>query len=215
MPSAVRDPGQTRQTLLWAAAREIHRRGFMAASLTDILAATGLTKGALYHHFPNKTALGYAVVDELLARQVHELFIAPLEAGEDPVESLRGVLSRAMEQAGQEDLLLGCPVNNLALELSPTDEGFRRRINRIYDDWRDGIVRALERGQARGCIRADADCRAAATFILGALAGCRSLAKNAQQMQPLVDCAHGLDAYLETLRPSALQARRPLDSGPP
>ena len=32
--------------------------------LDDVVAATGLTKGALYHHFPNKQALGYAVVDE-------------------------------------------------------------------------------------------------------------------------------------------------------
>jgi TetR/AcrR family transcriptional regulator, transcriptional repressor for nem operon len=201
MTTAVRDPEQTRETILRAAAKEIHRRGFQAASLTDILAATELTKGALYHHFPNKTALGYAVVDELLAGEVRETFIAPLGEGGDPIARLGGVLQAAMAQAGMEDLLLGCPVNNLALEMSPGDEGFRTRINQIYDDWRDGIARALEQGKATGHVEPEVDSNGAATFILGALAGCRSLAKNAQAMTPMEDCARNLQRYLETLRP--------------
>jgi TetR/AcrR family transcriptional repressor of nem operon len=201
MTTAVRDPEQTRETILRAAAKEIHRRGFQAASLSDILAATELTKGALYHHFPNKTALGYAVVDELLAGQVRALFIAPLGQGGDPIARLGGVVRAAMAQAGLDDLLLGCPVNNLALEMSPSDEGFRTRIIQIYAEWRAGIVSVLEDGKASGHVDPEVDSDSAATFILGALAGCRSLAKNAQAMTPLEDCACHLDRYLETLRP--------------
>jgi AcrR family transcriptional regulator len=198
--AVTRDPTQTRQIILEAALREIHRRGFQASSLSNILAETGLTKGALYHHFPNKTALGYAVVDDLLAGMVQQTFIAPLQGCEDPIECLQDLLERAIQTAGPADLLLGCPVNNLALEMSPADEGFRQRINQIYNDWRDGIAAAFAAGQQRGLIRADADCRSAAIFILGALAGCRSLAKNAQEMAPMQACASNLRAYLETLR---------------
>jgi len=56
-----RDPQATRQALLLAAFEEIHEQGFRAASLDRILERAGCTKGALYHHFENKTALGYAV----------------------------------------------------------------------------------------------------------------------------------------------------------
>lgn len=42
------------------------RHGFQAASLNNILAKTGLTKGALYHHFPDKDRLGYAVIEEVI-----------------------------------------------------------------------------------------------------------------------------------------------------
>src|SRR2546422_9784373 len=57
----VRAPDATRKKLLQAAFEEIYRRGFQGASLETILAAAGVTKGALYHHFPDKAALGYFV----------------------------------------------------------------------------------------------------------------------------------------------------------
>ena len=53
-----RDPGRTRQHLLEAAFQEIYKVGFQAASLQTILSNAGVTKGALYHHFKNKKALG-------------------------------------------------------------------------------------------------------------------------------------------------------------
>jgi AcrR family transcriptional regulator len=53
--------------VLFAAYEEIHRQGFKAASLANIRNATGLTQGALYHHFANKQQLGCAVLDEVIA----------------------------------------------------------------------------------------------------------------------------------------------------
>ena len=65
--SKVRDPARTRERLLRAAFQEMHRSGFRGADMNAILAAARVTKGALYHHFDSKEALGYAVVDEVLA----------------------------------------------------------------------------------------------------------------------------------------------------
>ena len=45
-------------------------RGFQSASLDTILASAGVTKGALYYHFNSKEALGYAVVEEIIAPDV-------------------------------------------------------------------------------------------------------------------------------------------------
>jgi AcrR family transcriptional regulator len=45
---------------------------FRSADVNAILAAAGVTKGALYHHFENKEALGYAVVDEVIASRTRE-----------------------------------------------------------------------------------------------------------------------------------------------
>ena len=60
-----RNPKATRELLLEAAFWEIFRSGFQAASLDAILKETGVTKGALYPHFPSKAALGHAVIDEV------------------------------------------------------------------------------------------------------------------------------------------------------
>ena len=88
----VRNPMQTRRAILQAAYENIHRQGYQAAGLSDILAATGVTKGALYHHFPNKAALGYAVVDEVLKAYVETWWLEPIEDTEDPVGVLAGLI---------------------------------------------------------------------------------------------------------------------------
>lgn len=196
-----RDPSRHRQAILEAAQQEFHRTGFRAASLSSILASTGLTKGALYHHFPNKQALGYAVVEELLEKMVEEDWLVPLENCLDPVDCLKTQLEEAMARAGEEDLLLGCPINNLALEMSTEDEGFRLRIGRIYDRWLQVLAMALRRGQERNLIRPDIEPLPTATFIVGSLAGGRSLAKNAKSLEVMADCGRSLVAYLDSLRP--------------
>ena len=76
--STTRDPDETRRTLLEAASKEMYEVGFRAASIDRILGSTGVTKGALYHHFKGKSELGYAVVDELLAHDVLERWVKPL-----------------------------------------------------------------------------------------------------------------------------------------
>lgn len=69
----------TQQALVTAARQRFEAVGYAAASLDDIADAAGVSKGALYHHFPNKAALYDAVVvaiqDELSAhvdRAAHE-----------------------------------------------------------------------------------------------------------------------------------------------
>lgn len=196
-----RNPVQTRQTILEAALHEIHRNGFQAASLSNILAKTGLTKGALYHHFPNKLALGYVLVEELLKEMVSENWLRPLETCEDPIQCLQEIFKILSKQMKPEDILHGCPINNLALEMSPMDQGFRQRINEIYDLWRKGIADAFLRGQVNGKVSKKISPLNAATFIVASLAGTRSIAKNFQSQEVLLSCGESLINYLETLRP--------------
>ena len=79
-----RNPEQTRSIILDAAFKEVYENGFQAASLDRILANTQLTKGALYHHFPNKQAMGLALVDELIGPTIDQQMIEPLEKTDDP-----------------------------------------------------------------------------------------------------------------------------------
>lgn len=58
----------TRGRVLVAAAEVFARTGFLAASMNDIVEAAGVTKGAVYFHFPSKEALAVAVVEEQFAQ---------------------------------------------------------------------------------------------------------------------------------------------------
>jgi AcrR family transcriptional regulator len=196
-----RDPEATRRLLLQAAFEEIYAHGFQAASLDNILAETGVTKGALYHHFRNKMALGYAVVDEVIRPMIREVWVDSLATSEDPVEALSQTFQRARDERGEQAYTLGCPLNNLAQEMSGLDEGFRQRIQRVLEVWQQGVAQALRRGQACGCVRADLDPEKAATFILAALEGTIGLAKSAQSPQIFEASWYGLERFFESLRP--------------
>ena len=195
-----RAPDQTRNLILDAAFQAIHRHGYQGMRLDDVVAATGLTKGALYHHFPNKQALGYAVVDEIIRGMIEQLWLRPLASSEDPLQEIISFVGHMDSIFGADIVTLGCPVNNLAQEMSPLDEGFRTRLDSLYQEWRAGIQAALERARESGAIRGDIDAHKVASFVLAAFAGCIGVAKNAQSLDQLRLCAAGLVEYLESLR---------------
>ena len=90
----LRDSERTRECLLQAASREIYRSGFQSASLDTILAVAGVTKGALYYHFDSKEALGYAVIDEVIAPDVRGKWVHPFHNVKDPIDALIGAVRR-------------------------------------------------------------------------------------------------------------------------
>lgn len=196
-----RDPDVTRREVLDAAFQEIHRKGYQGTSLKDILARTGLTKGALYHHFSGKQALGYAVFDELIATEVRKHWIEPLQNVVDPVSAITAIIQQAAEDLSDEAMMLGCPLNNLAQEMSPLDEGFRLRINALYEEWNTALATALAEGQRDGRVRQDIDPTCAAAFLIAGLEGCIGMAKNAQSRALLATCGKGVLAYLHSLQP--------------
>lgn len=199
-----REPDVTRSKLLKAAFEEIYRRGFQAARLDTILAKAGVTKGALYHHFPNKASLGYAVVDEVVRGFLLERWsVGPgARLTGDPVSALQRILRHRSDELTDREIELGCPLNNLGQEMSPLDERFRRRVARTFGTWTDAVAQALRRGQVEGTVRRRVDARKAAGFIVAAIEGSFGLAKSAQSAAMLRSNLEVLGTFLESLRPA-------------
>ena len=200
---AKRNPDATRQTILDAGAVEIHRRGFRNASVDRILADTGLTKGAFYHHFPTKADLGYAVIDEAIRDKLLAMWVEPMELAEDPISGLTKSLRAVSTDQVETICDCGCPLNNLAQEMSAVDEMFRVRLQKVYAEWQDRTAAALFRGQGAGYVRSDIDCRKAATFMMSSVEGAAGLAKNHRDPAVLRACLGEIVRYLDSLRPEA------------
>jgi TetR/AcrR family transcriptional regulator, transcriptional repressor for nem operon len=197
---AARDPVRTRGALLQAAFEEIHRSGFRGSDVESILRKAGMTKGALYHHFASKEALGYAILDEVVASIMREKWQAPLSDAADPVAALIDIIrSTSLER---EHVVRGCPLNNLAQEMSPLDEGFRKRAAALFEEWHVAMATALRAARERGQVRADVDPDETATFVIAAYEGYISLAKCFQDADRLRAGEQTLIRYLESLRPS-------------
>jgi len=200
MSASVKTPDLTRQKLLEAAFAEIHRNGFQAASLAQILADTGLTKGALYHHFPDKKALGLAVIEEMIRPALAAMMFAPLADTRQPLAAMQALLANKADEDDPMVVTLGCPLNNLMQEMSPVDEGFRLQLNGVFEDWVEVVATALKRGKTAGEVRRDVDAEATAFFIVSALEGCIGMSKNTQSVTAYRNCLAQLGRFLDTLK---------------
>ena len=200
-----RDPERTRERLLQAAFREIYKSGFQSAGIDTILAATNVTKGALYYHFDSKEALGCAIVEEIIATLPRDKWLLPLQQGKNPIDTLIGIVQRTSVR--REDVEGGCPLVNLAQEMSPLDEQFRKRLERIFHAWQEGIAAALQRGQSQGTVRRDLVPEETAGFLIAMYEGYVLLAKNAQDPKVWNVGIRNIVGWLGSLR-APRQSRR-------
>lgn len=193
------DPNATREHLVQATFDEVYQHGMRSASLDGILGRAGVTKGALYHHFDNKKALCGAMVDEVIRPRVLETWVRPLADTEDPVATLQELV-RGLDGVGEEQVIHGCPLNNLSQEMSGVDDDIRSKLVAVYDLWRDAIRDALLRGQGNGTVRRDIDPAKVALFVVSSLEGAFGMAKNARSVDTLQASAEVLASYLDTIR---------------
>ena len=196
----LRDPEGTRQRLLQAAFREVYRYGFQSAGIDTILATTNVTKGALYYHFESKEALGHAIIEEIVAEITRERWLRPLEQSKDknPIDALIGIVQAIPARPG--DVKRGCPLVNLTQEMSLLDEQFRKRLERIFQAWQEGIAAALRKGQYTGTVRRDLVPEETASFLIAMVEGYEVLAKNAQDAKVWNMGIKNIGSWLSSLR---------------
>ena len=196
-----RDPVETRRSILDAAFGEFYARGFQGAGLDAIVSRAGVTTGALYHHFPDKAALGYAVVEEVIRGPILEAYLGPLREAGDPLAALQDTLRRRADDFIDIGIRYGCPLNNLTQEMVPLDDGFRDRVAATLREWTDGIADALRSARDRGTVRPDVDADRVAAFVVASVEGAFGMAKAADSVDVLRSHLELLADFLDTLRP--------------
>jgi TetR/AcrR family transcriptional regulator, transcriptional repressor for nem operon len=200
--SRVKAPEATRLRILEAAFAEFYRNGFQGGSLNHIVETSGATKGALFHHFAGKQELGYAVVDEFIEPLLKQRWLEPITGSKNPITDLK----RAFRRYIREDIdsgayLQGCPLNNLAQEMSPLDEGFRKRIDRLYCEWRQCFAQALAEAIKSGKVGKNVSPHGAAALIVASQMGIWGTAKSSRSEELMIQAGEALCDYLDSLKP--------------
>jgi TetR/AcrR family transcriptional regulator, transcriptional repressor for nem operon len=109
--------GTAREKILDAALRVIRTKGFTATTVDDLCAAAGVTKGAFFHHFDSKDALGVAAAQHWSTMTSSFFAQAPYHGHPDPLDRVLAYL------AFRRDILKGdlpeftCLVGTLAQEV--------------------------------------------------------------------------------------------------
>jgi AcrR family transcriptional regulator len=190
------DPEAMRRRVLDAAAEAFQSAGYHSTSTHDIMRAAGVTGGALHHHFPSKKALAVAVIRERVAKAVERTWIEPVRSARTAAQGILTVFEQISKGLDERNAVLGCPLGNLAIELSLADPDFRQAIQEVFEHWRTAIAQKLRADRAAG-ILPELDPDAFATFVVAAYSGAIALAKAEQAADPLKACARQLAAMMQ------------------
>lgn len=172
-------------------------RGYHTTTLDDVLRESGVGKGNFYYYFRSKEELGYAILDRIVQGFV-ERTLEPCfsETGVLPLDRIRCFFDRVLEAQRQRNCVGGCPMGNLASELSDVHEGFRQRLAEIFTVWRERVTDALAEAQAEGSLTPKCDPTGLAHFLVAGLEGAILMTKVTKDIQIMETCVAELKAHL-------------------
>jgi AcrR family transcriptional regulator len=194
-------PDVLRGRILDAAAQAFQSRGYSATSMHEIMRAARTTGGATYHHFPTKKTLGVAVIRERVARAIDALWLERMRLADSTLDGVLTVFAETIAAMEHRQVVAGCEVSNLALELALADDDFRVALHVVFNHWRDAIADRIRADQTGGALDDD-DANDLATFIVASFSGAMAIAKAAQDSAPLKACALQLARALSRRRPA-------------
>lgn len=155
-------PGHDRETVLRRAIDLFNRQGYDATSMADLASDLGVTKSAIYHHFPSKESLLEAALDEALDGLA--------QAVEDALMATRGDSAyarlRATVESSARILVDHLPAVTLLLRVrgnSPIEEAAVSRRRAIDDK----LARLVKAAAKEGQLRADVDPLLVSRLVFG------------------------------------------------
>jgi TetR/AcrR family transcriptional regulator, transcriptional repressor for nem operon len=197
MKQRKKQPALTRSAILHAAGLEFSSKGYAGTGLGSIVSIAELTKGALFHHFPDKRALAVAWVAENLAASVNEVWVQPLGeiASLDALRALSRNRCMALQAGDATSALVA-----LTAEMAASDPILADALEAVFSQWRASIASVLERGKTAAWIHHSIQPATEARFYVSVFSGFTVTTKFTGDEGIRRDCANALEGYLETLR---------------
>jgi len=161
----------TRAFLLRTAARVFAEHGYAGTALSDLIAASGLTKGAFYFYFPSKAALALAVLRDQQDRWLGEVRERVLSAG-TAVEQFRALTPVMLDLLATEPGAWS--ITRLTHEMA-ADPATADEVVKPMAGWVEFVADILRRGQAGGDFRPELDPHDGAVVLVGAFDGLKAL----------------------------------------
>jgi TetR/AcrR family transcriptional repressor of nem operon len=187
----------TRQVLLDAARTLFLSRGYTATGIDDICATAGITKGALFHYFESKHALGQAALERWVEDGLRAFGTGGYLREPDPLKRALGFVDFAIElsQAGPP----GCIAGIFAQELAPTDVKVRETCARAFTAMSEAFERIVAEAKARHAPDAPFDPGSVAQHMFAVFQGAMILARAYQRPEIVAEHLRHFRAYLEAL----------------
>ena len=175
----------TRERIIEAGARIIHKNGFNNTGIKEILDAAQVPKGSFYFYFKNKEDFGLQVVDYFSARFGGMARSLLADESLPPLKRLRVMLRWFRDYYEGEGCSLGCPAGNLAQEMGDLSPAFGEKLSTVIEGMARMFAGPLTEARERGELPPGLDPMDAARFMVSAWHGALVRMKAQKSIEPL------------------------------
>lgn len=186
----------TREKILKRCFEAMEVVGFEALRADKEVLNLNISKGALYHYFPTKLDIGYAMVDEIIKPMYEQKWSGLLDRSEGIAGMIYQIIESEKTQANEKKILRGDVLYNLMLEMSGVDLKFRQKLEEVLEMQVKILQRALLTGKNSNEIKPGVDSRSMAYLLIGQLHGCYAIAKTRASKDVFVSMVNGLQKQL-------------------
>lgn len=196
------DAQQTRESLLDAAEHLFAERGVSRTSLQDIAKAAGVTRGAVYWHFADKTELFNAMMARTTLPMEDTLKSIDTEQEARPLVELKASMMDVMRRIAHDPRTQRVfDIATLKVEYIDELSGIRERHLNVHGSCQSHVEATFRRAQALGHIREDLNLHALAVTYMALVNGLIHNWMLDQSRHDLVAAADaGIDIFLNGLR---------------
>lgn len=186
---------RTQQYILEKVAPVFNRLGYAGTSMSDITAATGLTKGAVYGNFRDKEDLAVQAFNFNIRRTVGQIS-AYMNEGADARAKLARLTDFYRHYIETTRESGGCPILNIGVDANHRNPALLARVQSVTAKLIRGIASVVEEGQAEGSIRPEADAEGMARSIFAMIQGAVFMAFTLQDQNYLNEIMDRIDALV-------------------
>jgi TetR/AcrR family transcriptional repressor of nem operon len=189
---------KSKEKILASAKELFHENGFQQTPVDEILKKSGVTKSNFYYHFKSKEELGLVILERFIRQYESDVLVKTLGnkslgPSERLVEFYKSVRTFHRDLQNPK----GCPFGNLAIEMSGSNEYFRKKLSLFFNSWERTIEECIKEGISTGDFRGDLPPDVLAQLILSHLEGAIMMVKTHRSIEPL---SSGSETILRLLR---------------
>jgi len=198
----------TREHLLDVGVELMHRNGYNATGLSDILKAADLPKGSFYHHFCSKEDFAGAALARYVAREGEHAASVLNDLKMPPLKRLKRYFTDLTRTYGQAGEIPGCMIGRFSLEMAVESPQLRKLISASFAGWQHKIAAVVQEAVERKDLPSDTEPEALAGFLLNSWEGALLRSQAEKSDAPLETfLRYALDALAQKPKPKTHRKR--------
>ncbi|MCR9142118.1 MAG: TetR/AcrR family transcriptional regulator [bacterium] len=198
----------TRTRILQAAFEVITRNSYAGAGIAEIISTSGMTRGAVYHHFASKQEIGQAVVREVILERYRRYWEKALASAPDAEPMLEALIA-GLKNTKLLNCNNGCSLANVYQSVNRESEPqLAETIRQAQREFEGIFIEAVERGLEGGELDASrVDAQTLGPFIAAAFQGAMNAAGVQGGSAKYLKLIGELESYLRGLSEAAVGRR--------